>query len=178
MLFRPILSPFAGVSTICLLLASLASPIAAAQNRGDDVLQDMSQAFKKGDRKRLSALLHQARGHALEPWAAYWELKARLDEASTAEVNTFLERYAGTYQEDRLRNDWLLLLGQRRDWTTFAAEHPKYRMGDDREVRCYAILVDYLRTPASATPAMADEARKAWQGGIGSSTALFCESGR
>ena len=164
MLFRPILSPFTGVSAICLLLASLASPIAAAQNRGDDVLQDMSQAFKRGDRKRLSALLPQARGHALEPWAAYWELKARLDEASTTEVNTFLERYAGTYQEDRLRNDWLLLLGQRRDWTTFAAEHPKYRMGDDREVRCYAILVDYLRNPASATPAMADEARKAWQG--------------
>ena len=56
-------------------------------------------------------------------------------------MQDFLARYAGTYQEDRLRNDWLLLLGQRRDWATFAAEHPRYRMNDDREVRCYALLV-------------------------------------
>jgi hypothetical protein len=33
-----------------------------------------------------------------------------------AEVQDFFARYPGTYQEDRLRNDWLLLLGQRRDW--------------------------------------------------------------
>jgi soluble lytic murein transglycosylase len=53
-------------------------------------------------------------------------------------VQDFLARYAGTYQEDRLRNDWLLLLGKRRDWASFAAEYPRYRMRDDREVRCYA----------------------------------------
>ena len=136
--------------------------MAYAQARGDDVLQDMAQAFKKGDRKRLTALLPLAKGHPLEPWAAYWELRARLDEASTQEVTTFLDRYAGSYQEDRLRNDWLLLLGQRRDWSTFAAEHPKYRMGDDREVRCYALLVDYLRNPSSASPTLADDVRKSW----------------
>ena len=164
MLFRPILSPIACVFTASFIIGAVISPLAHAQNRGDEVLQDMSQAFKKGDRKRLSALLPQAKGHTLEPWAAYWELKARLDEASTQEVTTFLDRYAGTYQEDRLRNDWLLLLGQRRDWTTFAAEHPKYRMGDDREVRCYALLVDFLRNPATATPAMGDEVRKSWLG--------------
>jgi soluble lytic murein transglycosylase len=61
-------------------------------------------------------LLPAVRGHALEPWAAYWELRARLDTASLQEVQDFLGRYAGTYQEDRLRNDWLLQLGQRRDW--------------------------------------------------------------
>ena len=42
----------------------------------------MNQAFKKGRSKRLSELLPQARGHLLEPWAAYWELRARLDTAS------------------------------------------------------------------------------------------------
>ena len=41
------------------------------------------------------------------------------------EVQDFLARYAGTYQEDRLRNDWLLLLGQRRDWDGFAALAPR-----------------------------------------------------
>nr|WP_243457712.1 lytic transglycosylase domain-containing protein [Ottowia testudinis] len=102
----------------------------------------MREAFRRGDKARLTALLPLARGHALEPWAAYWELKARLEEASPLEVQDFLARHAGTYQEDRLRNDWLLLAGKRRDWASFSAEYPRFRMRDDREVRCYAAAAD------------------------------------
>ncbi len=133
--------------TTAVLAAS--APWAAAQNRGDDTLLEMQQAFRKGDRQRLTTLLPGARGHVLEPWAAYWELRARLDMAQPAEVNAFLQRWAGSYQEDRLRNDWLLLLGQRRDWEQFAELHPHYRMGDDREVRCYALAIDQIRGQAA-----------------------------
>ncbi|MDO8386855.1 MAG: transglycosylase SLT domain-containing protein [Polaromonas sp.] len=121
----------------------------------------MNKAFKRGDKNRLSQLLPQAQGHALEPWAAYWELKARLDEASAREVQDFMARYAGSYQEDRLRNDWLLLLGQRRDWAAFAAEYPAYRMGDDRDVRCYALLIEHLKNPG-ADAQLAEEIRRNW----------------
>ena len=153
-----------------MLLAAVISLPAHAQNTnavvtsaGDSVILEMNQAFRRGDRKRLAALLPQARGHALEPWAAYWELKARLAEASTQEVDNFIARYVGTYQEDRLRNDWLLLLGERRDWAGFAAEHPKFRMGDDKEVRCYALLVESLQGANPARQlAIADEVRKNW----------------
>ncbi len=133
--------------TTAVLAAS--APWAAAQNRGDDTLLELQQAFRKGDRQRLTTLLPGARGHVLEPWAAYWELRARLDMAQPAEVNAFLQRWAGSYQEDRLRNDWLLLLGQRRDWEQFAELHPHYRMGDDREVRCYALAIDQIRGQAA-----------------------------
>jgi len=143
----------------CVLLATSALP-ALAQSKGDQVLLDMHQAFRKGDRKKLEQLLPSARGHALEPWAAYWELKVRLGEASAQEVQSFLQRYAGTYQEDRLRNDWLLLLGQRRDWAQFAELHPQYRMQDDREVRCYALLVDEIKGTAPAN--ISEEVRRAW----------------
>ena len=131
------------ILTLITLAVSLALPInAAAQAKGDDAIVEMNQAFKKGDRKRMAALLPQTAGHALEAWAAYWELKNRLDSAQPNEVQDFFARYAGTYQEDRLRNDWLLLLGQRRDWTNFAAEHLNYRMLDDRELRCYSLAVE------------------------------------
>ncbi len=126
------------------------------------MLLDMNSAFKRGDRRKLAQLLPQARGHALEAWAAYWELKARLGEASAQEVQAFLARYPGTYQEDRMRNDWLLLLGQRRDWESFAIEHPQYRMGDDREVRCYALLIENLKTGPSSGPRIAEEVKKNW----------------
>ena len=146
-----------------------ASNDARGEARADNVLVEMNAAFKKLDKKRLTELLPQANGHSLEPWAAYWELKARLEEASDADVQRFLARHVGTYQEDRLRNDWLMLLGQRRDWGNFAFQYPQYRMRDDKEVRCYALLVDHLQTPQGAgtlTGAMpaerAAEVRKLW----------------
>ncbi|MGJ7489024.1 transglycosylase SLT domain-containing protein [Variovorax sp. ZT4R33] len=148
------------LGAIALTLAALLQP-ACAQNMNDDVIVQMKQAFQRGDKARLAALLPQARGHALEPWAAYWELKARLNEASPLEVQDFLARYAGTYQEDRLRNDWLLLLGQRRDWEGFAAIHAGYRMRDDAQVQCYATLVDVLKTGA-ATKAQVESVRDTW----------------
>ena len=135
------------------------APMQASAN-GDEVLREMQQAFRKNDRKKLTLLLPATQGHALEPWAAYWELRARLDEASTEEITAFLQRWAGTYQEDRLRTDWLLLLGQRRNWARFSQEHPQYRMSDDREVRCYALTVALLR--GNPSPSIANEVRNNW----------------
>jgi len=135
---------------------------AQVSERGDAVLLEMAQAFKRNDRRRLTVLLPQARGHLLEPWAAYWELRARLDEASTTEIRQFLQRYAGTYQEDRLRNDWLLLLGSRRDLSTFGDEQIHYRMRDDREVQCYQLLLDHQAKGAQTPPSLVDEVRRLW----------------
>ena len=135
---------------------------AAAQTRSDEAIVEMGLAFRKGDRARLAALLPLVSGHLLEPWGAYWDLKARLDTAPAAEVQDFLARYAGTYQEDRLRNDWLLLLGQRRDWASFAALYPHYRMGDDREVRCYALAADSATGGAPASVDVAAEVKRLW----------------
>ncbi len=144
MLFTPILT----LITLCGTLF-FAVP-AAAQNstfgvpsaKGDDAMVEMNMAFKKGDRKRMATLLPTLAGHPLEPWAAYWELRGRIESASPAEIQDFFTRFAGSYQEDRLRNDWLLQLGQKRDWTNFSAEYPNYRMGDDKEVRCYALATE------------------------------------
>ncbi len=142
MQFRTILT------SIVLCASTLSLPICVlAQARpgvGDTVLLEMNQAFSKGHGKRLTELLPQAQGHLLEPWAAFWELRARLDSASSDEIKTFLLRYKGTYQEDRLRNDWLLLLGERRDWNQFVLAAPDYRMKDDREVRCYILAMEHI----------------------------------
>ncbi len=141
---------FAAILTsiaLSLVLAAGAAPAAHAQTRdtakGDEAALETAEAFRKFDRKRLAALLPQLQGHVLEPWAIYWELRARLDEASTKEIQDTLQRLAGSYQEDRLRNDWLLMLGQRRDWAAFNREYPKFRMNDDRSVRCYALMADF-----------------------------------
>lgn len=148
------------------ILASFAAALVAtgaqAQSPRDEILLDMQQAYSKNNKARVTQLLPQVQGHPLEGWGAYWELRGRLDTASPAEIQAFLNRYAGSYVEDRMRNDWLLLLGQRREWETFAIEYPRYRMNDDREVRCYALLVQYLREGEKAPATLADEVRRNW----------------
>ncbi len=158
--FFKILTPTLFAPLLASVLLATAPP-AQAQSGSDDVLLQMNQAFKRGDKAALTALLPLARGNPLEAWAAYWELKARLEDASPQEVQDFLARYAGTYQEDRLRNDWLLLLGQRREWDNFAAEYAKFRMRDDRELQCYALLVEQL-TSATPAPTLAEQVRNNW----------------
>ena len=138
------------------------NPASAGLEKADAVLLDMANAFQKNDRKKLTLLLPQARGHVLEPWAAYWELRVRLGDASDTEVKEFLNRYSGSYQEDRLRNDWLLVLGQRQEWTQFEREYALYRMHDDKEVECYADWLEASKKKYVGTSALEDQIRKTW----------------
>ncbi len=137
-------------------------PLTGQNPQADSTILEMAQAYKRPDRKRLTALLPLVRGHVLEPWTAYWEARSRLEELSSADLLAFSVRFPGSYQEDRLRNDWLLLLGQRRDWATFAEEHARYRMNDDKEVRCYALLIEQMKNGAGAPAGLADEVRRNW----------------
>ena len=135
------------------LPARIAASEATGQNASsgaDDAVLRMATAYRRHDTTTLTALLPRAQGSVLEPWAAYWELGGRLSTATPQEVEGFLRRYAGTYQEDRLRNDWLLQLGRQRDFQTFARDYAAYRMRDDREVACYALVAGVER---SADPA-------------------------
>ena len=132
--------------------------VAWAQSGADRVLLDMRDAHGRNNTSALAAALPRLQGHALEPLAAYWELSTRLDQASEPDITAFLRRYAGTYYEDRLRNDWLLLLGKRRDWDTFSREVPLFRMNDDREVQCYNLLIEHERQARD----VADAVRERW----------------
>src|SRR4051812_19549192 len=106
--FRTILALITAVMGTGIAQAGPGAAQAQTPVRGDDQILEMNLAFRQGNRQKLTQLLPAVRGHALEPWAAYWELKARLESATEKEVQEFFSRYPGTYQEDRLRNDWLL----------------------------------------------------------------------
>lgn len=130
--------------------------LSAAPSSQDRILLEMRDAFAKKDSRTLTSLLPRVAGHPLEPLAAYWELATRLDTASHQEIRSFLQRNAGNYYEDRLRNDWLLLLGKNGDYDTFSAELPLFRMNDDRQVQCHALLVEYRRTGRNVAAEVAE----------------------
>jgi soluble lytic murein transglycosylase len=141
----PVDSPFARTARLGrrLIMAGLLLPaLAASQPAADKPVLDMREAFRKNQSAELTRLLPATRGHVLEPLARYWEMRVRLDSASPAEIRAALDAMAGTYWEDRLRNDWLLQLGKQRDWARFEAERPLFRMNDDRQVTCYTVMLD------------------------------------
>ena len=122
------------------------APTGVASTARDDVLRDAHDAFLRRDRARLEVLRATALANrlTLAPWVDYWELVNRLAEVSSPEVEQFYARWPGTYVEDRLRNDWLLEVGRRHDWEAFKRDYPRFRMNDDRDVTCFATLVDHL----------------------------------
>jgi soluble lytic murein transglycosylase len=142
-LVRATLSPFA--SMLLVLLAVLPGPATAAMS-GDALVLAARDAYGKRDAAALASVRAQlaAQRHPLASWADYWDLNLRLARASVPEVESFYSRWSGTYAEDRLRNDWLLELGKRRDWQAFRSDYPRFRMNDDPQVTCYAITAEHL----------------------------------
>ncbi len=130
---------------IALLVCMAAGP-ATAQPVAADLAVEARDALRKRDAPRLSQLRERAvsQQHPLAQWVDYWELGNRLGQAQQPDLDAFYARWRGSYVEDRLRNDWLLELGKRRDWVNFAQEFPRFRMNDDREVTCYALLTEHL----------------------------------
>ncbi len=102
------------------------------------------EALRKRDRTRLMQLRAQALAerNPLALWVDYWELTNRIAEIAPDEAAAFFARWPGSYVEDRFRNDWLLELGKRGNLEALAAEYPRFRMDDDREVKCWVLLAD------------------------------------
>ena len=144
--------------TISVLVAWIGAGVAAPKVApADEALLKAYDAFRAGDALKLSRVSAPLSGHVLAPYLEYWRLKLRLEDIPDAEVRTFLQREAGSYVADRLRADWLKVLGKRRDWQSFDRELPLL-VQDDLELRCY----DWLSRLARGDGGAYEEARAIW----------------
>src|ERR1035438_1770627 len=76
-------------------------------------------AFRAGDAARLDKIAPLLKGHLLESYVEYWQLRLKLDDADPDRVRGFLVRHQGEPLADRLRVEWLKSLGKRGQWTLF-----------------------------------------------------------
>lgn len=143
-------------SLLCALALAAAAPALQAAN-GDERVLAAKDAVQRGDRAKLAKQLEAVRGHELEPYVEYWLLRLRLEEAGADELRDFLARQSGSYLADKLRGEWLKVLGKRREWDLFDAEYPPL-VQPDQEITCYA-LQNRLRL---ADLGALDEARPLW----------------
>jgi soluble lytic murein transglycosylase len=138
---------------VLLVLAAGAAHGAA----GDDEFLAAREAFRVGNSARLEKHAARLKGHLLEPYANYWQLTLRLEQASPEDVRAFLAANRDSPLSERLRNEWLKVLGRREQWEMFNAEAPLLA-ADDIEITCYALQSRLRVNPEETLP----EARPLW----------------
>ena len=124
------------MKTTCLLL--LFASCAAFAAPQDEVFLEARDAFQRGDIAKLDERAAKLDDdYALTPHVRYWQLRSRLADASTADIQSFLFLHENSLVADRLRSDWLRQLARKGDWTAFLREYPK--LGTvDTELACFA----------------------------------------
>jgi soluble lytic murein transglycosylase len=100
----------------------------------------LRDAASKEDAARALQLSKQLAGYVLSDYVDYYLLKSHLRDASENEITAFLARHVNSAIADRLRNDWLILLGRKSEWATFDTQYVQFVLNDDVQVKCYALL--------------------------------------
>ncbi|MBI1174259.1 MAG: transglycosylase SLT domain-containing protein [Sideroxydans sp.] len=135
---------------------------AGASLASDDDFIAARDAFRSGDAAQLEHLARRFRHSPLEPYLTYYQLRVNLETADPAAVRQFLARPEDTPLIDRLRGEWLKLLGKNQQWDAFTAEYP-HLVNADNELTCYALQARRLTQEQDAL----SEARKLWFSGTG-----------
>jgi soluble lytic murein transglycosylase len=117
-------------------------------SKEDQKFVELREAAKVNDVAKANLLAAQLDKHDLADYVAYFQIKPQLfdrgmqahsDASVDGAVNNFLKTYAGSAIADRLRNDYLLVLGKRQDWTNFDREYAQFQLDDDTQVKCFAL---------------------------------------
>ena len=142
------ISPDAGIRfmrgiLLALLFFSYVDTVVASQNRDFIAAR---KAFQTGNSKRLAINVPRLQGHILEPYVAYYQLQLQLDKTKSdkkakIDINTvrrFFSRYQDSPLADRIRGEWLKILGKTHQWELFAKEYPDL-IKEDTELSCYSL---------------------------------------
>lgn len=119
----------------------------------DEAFTALREAARKNDVERAYAISATLVDYPVPSYVEYFRIKPQLFDASGLaridapddQVRVFLQRYKGDAIADRMRNDWLLVLGKKRDWANFDVEYPQFALKDDTQVECYALLSRALK---------------------------------
>ncbi|MBY0574257.1 MAG: lytic transglycosylase domain-containing protein [Undibacterium sp.] len=140
---------FGLISTLAIVPNGLAFGVIS----DDDRFMALRDAALHEDLKAVQMHAAQLGHYAIPSYVDYYVLRTKIRSASKEEVQTFLKKYEGSAIADRLRNDWLLVLGARADWTNFDQQFPQYVVADDTQVKCYNLLSKAVKQQRVATEA-------------------------
>ncbi|MDQ3259489.1 MAG: transglycosylase, partial [Pseudomonadota bacterium] len=120
------------------LFAGLGGGVCALAANSDEQFLAAEEAFRIRDTKALEYYVPALKDHFLADYPEYWLLQLTLKDADAAPVIDFLQRHPDGPLAERLRINWLRLLGQNEEWDAFSAQFPQLRQ-EDTELTCYEL---------------------------------------
>jgi len=118
-----------------LFLLLMANSVLAGQE--DDFLA-ARDAFRVGNAAKLSVFAQRLKHGPLEVYTAYYQLRLELATSDASVIRAYLARPEDTPLIDKMRADWLKVLGKQQQWDGFDSEYPRL-LTDDIELACYAL---------------------------------------
>lgn len=99
------------------------------------------QLLSQGDRARFRAEADKLKGYALYPDLIYREYSRYIGAITKQEVDGFIRDYGDSVLATRLRQQWIQILADRKDWNTYLQE---YRPGQySAKYDCYYYWAHY-----------------------------------
>ena len=126
------------IGTILLCCSAAAAADAGPALAPDEAFLQAREAFQRGNIEQLSRLAPELHDYPLYPYIAYWLLRSRLTDSGAPTIEAFLSDYRDTLVAERLRSDWLKLVGRNQDWQAFERDYRGLSV-DDPELTCYAV---------------------------------------
>jgi soluble lytic murein transglycosylase len=131
------------------------APAAADSRADDDLFLLLREASRQDDAANAATYAARLPNYSIASYVDYYRLKPRIKDAAADEIRAFLARWQGSAIADRMRNDWLLELGRDRDWANFDQQLPLFVLGDDTQVKCYALMSRAIKGEKVAADARA-----------------------
>jgi soluble lytic murein transglycosylase len=153
--------------------ASAVGPDADFSPSSDDrIFMQLREAARANDAGKAAMLAAQIPDYPAPGYVEYFTIKPQLfDSQGHARVDapdepvlSFLQRYDGQAIADRLRNDYLVVLGGRHDWRNFEQQYSRFVLNDDTQVKCYALEARAARGEDVADAARALLVDPKWYG--------------
>ncbi|KND57657.1 Soluble lytic murein transglycosylase precursor [Candidatus Paraburkholderia schumanniana] len=160
----------AAVTLVACGTASAVRPDADLSPSSEDrIFLQLRDAARANDAGKAAALAAQIPDYPAPGYLEYFTIKPQLFDSQghariDAPVLSFLQRYDGQAIADRLRNDYLVVLGNRHDWKNFEQQYPRFVLDDDTQVKCYALEARLSRGENVARQARALLVEPKWYG--------------
>jgi soluble lytic murein transglycosylase len=140
-----------------LILIGIALSTSLFAQSNDSAFLTARDAFRVGDQNKLERAASQLGNHELAPYVENYRLRMWMDKGDPNGLRDFLQRNEGSYVAEKLRADWIRLLGRRSMWNEIDTEFPKM-LSPEPDVVCYSQQARLARNDRTVLA----EAEKQW----------------
>lgn len=137
-------------SVITALLWLLLAATAWADNKEDFLAA--REALKQSDLPKVASLAESLSQDPLGIYPRYWLLSRQLPQLAPEQILPFLSYYQGSWLAEKLRGEWLVLLGRRGEWDRFREQYKLLVDAPGNELLCYHLQSRLAQGDEAALP--------------------------